>query len=238
MLVTNFKFKYFTYRIVCALYQFLDIGRMHPLRERSIRALNQTVNFIDENMSNAIGFETQKEITEYALQIIKIPGAFMEFGVYEGGTIRFIAKNIKNNRIYGFDSFRGLPDEWSGFNMGSGAFNVDGKLPRVPNNVKLYAGWFDNTIPIWLEECPELISFIHIDCDIYSSTKTIFDLLEKRIQNGTIILFDEFFNYPGWQLHEYKAFEEFIQKSGYLFEYLAYARQQVVVRIVQISDSP
>ena len=47
MLVTNFWFKYAVYRVVCGAYQALDVGRMHPLRERSIRALNETVDYID-----------------------------------------------------------------------------------------------------------------------------------------------------------------------------------------------
>ena len=46
--------------------------------------------------------------------------------------MRFIAKRIGGRPIHGFDSFEGLPEAWSGFNLGGRAFDVKGKLPRVP----------------------------------------------------------------------------------------------------------
>src|SRR3981081_1379654 len=107
MLVTNFWFKYLVYRAVCGVYQALDVGRIHPLRERTIRALNETVDYIDEVMSDAIGHETQKEVTEYALRQATIPGHLLEFGVFTGGTIRFMAKRVNGRIIHGFDSFQG-----------------------------------------------------------------------------------------------------------------------------------
>ena len=58
------------------------------------------------------------------------------------------------------------------------------------------------------------VAFIHVDCDLYSSTKTIFSLLSDRIVPGTIILFDEYFNYPNWQQHEYKALQEFVDTKN------------------------
>jgi len=39
MLVTNFKLKYVIYKTVCAFYQLGDVRRIHPMRERSLRAL-------------------------------------------------------------------------------------------------------------------------------------------------------------------------------------------------------
>ena len=59
MLVTNFWFKYAVYRIVCGAYQALDVGRIHPVRERALRALDDTVDYIDKAMPYAIGYETQ-----------------------------------------------------------------------------------------------------------------------------------------------------------------------------------
>ena len=238
MLVTNFKFKYAVYRLMCGIYQAFDVARIHPVRERNLRALEDTVNFIDEYMPNAIGFETQKEVTEYALSKITIDGHNMEFGVFTGGTTRFIAKILqkskKNQHYHGFDSFEGLPEDWGGFVLGKGAFDLGGKLPEVPNNVTLYKGWFDETLSPWLENHSGPIAFMHIDCDLYSSTNTIFNLLGSRIQEGTIILFDEYFNFPGWREHEHKAFLEFISERKISFSYLAYARQQVVIKIDKI----
>ena len=78
------------------------------------------------------------------------------------------------------------------------------------------------------------IAFVHIDCDLYSSTKTIFDLLTDRLIPGTIIVFDEYFNYPNWENHEFKAFQELVAQRKLAYTYLAFARQQVTVRVDSI----
>lgn len=78
------------------------------------------------------------------------------------------------------------------------------------------------------------INFIHIDCDLYSSTKTVFENLGKYIKSGTIIAFDEYFNYPGWKEHEYKAFQEWRNEHHIEYEYLAYVENwsQVCIKIL------
>ena len=75
---------------------------------------------------------------------------------------------------------------------------------------------------------------MHIDCDLYSSTKDILDALGKQLVCGSIIVFDEFFNYPGWTQHEFKAFMEFIESGKRTFEYIGYVykHSQVAIRIL------
>jgi hypothetical protein len=231
MLVTNFRLKSVVYRIVCALYQVADVGRIHPMRERSLRALQRTVDYIERTMPAALGFDSQRELIEYALRSAKVDGHYMEFGVFTGGTIRFMAARTGGRVIHGFDSFEGLPEAWGGFNLGRRAFDVKGRLPRVPANVRLHRGWFDVSLPEWLKANPGSIAFIHIDCDLYSSTKTILTLVADRLVPGTIMLFDEYFNYPNWEHHEFKAFQELVADRVVGYTYLGFARQQVAVRI-------
>jgi hypothetical protein len=231
MLVTNFHLKYWLYRIVGAGYQLLDVGRIHPARERSIRALHRSVDYIEQAMPDALGFSTQRELTSYAIREVKVPGYFTEFGVYTGGTIRFMAKHLPDREFHGFDSFEGLPEAWGGFDLGKAAFSTGGKLPRVPSNVKLHKGFFDASLPVWRAAHAGKIAFMHIDCDLYSSTKTLLELLEDRLQVGTVILFDEYFNYPNWENHEFKAWHEFVKSRGISYKYLGFARQQVAVEV-------
>ena len=231
MLVTNFRLKSVLYRIVCGIYQLADVGRIHPIRERSLRALERTVDYVERAMPDALGLESQRELIEYALAQTRVDGHYLEFGVFTGGTIRFIAKRIGARVIHGFDSFEGLPVGWSGFSLGRKAFNVGGRLPRVPGNVRLHPGWFDDVLPGWLASHAGPAAFIHIDCDIYSSTRTILTLLAERIVPGTVILFDEYFNYPNWEKHEFKAFREFVADHSVRYQYLGYARQQVALRV-------
>ncbi|MDJ0106389.1 TylF/MycF/NovP-related O-methyltransferase, partial [Rhodococcus erythropolis] len=77
------------------------------------------------------------------------------------------------------------------------------------------------------------VAFLHLDADLYSSTKTVLDLLGDRLVPGSIVVFDEFFNYPGWQQHEYRAWTEFVTRTGISFEYLGYTvdNEQVIVEI-------
>lgn len=236
MLVTNFKLKAFLYRVVCAGYQLLDVGRIHPVRERSLRALDRTVDYIEENLPDALGFERQRELIDFSLRQVKVDGHYLEFGVFTGGTMRYMAKRVGGQVFHGFDSFEGLPEAWSGFSLGGRAFDVKSRLPRVPANVRLHPGWFDCSLPRWLDEHPGPVAFMHVDCDIYSSTQTVFALLAKRIVPGTVILFDEYFNYPNWERHEYQAFQEFVAANDVKYDYIAFARQQVTVRIESIGN--
>ena len=95
-------------------------------------------------------------------------------------------------------------------------------------------GWFDRTLPTFLDRFPDKpVAFLHVDCDLYSSTQTIFAQLKSRIVPGTVIVFDEYFNYPGWEGHEYQAFAEFIQHTRLHYKYLGLVpnHQQVCVKI-------
>ncbi|WP_316168892.1 MULTISPECIES: TylF/MycF/NovP-related O-methyltransferase [unclassified Bradyrhizobium] len=237
MLVTNFHLKYMLYRIIMAGYQLLDTGQMHPVRERAKRALLSSVDYIDSSMQDALGFETQRELLEYSLMQAPAQGHYLEFGVFSGGTIRHTAKRKPDVTIHGFDSFEGLPSAWGGFSLGAGAFSRDGKLPSVPSNVVLHKGWFSNTIPPWKQQYGGTIAFVHIDCDLYSSTVDILEGLVEHMRPGTVILFDEYFNYPGWERHEFKAWKEFVAAHDVKYEYLGYARQQVLVRIVSLGHA-
>ncbi len=157
-------------------------------------------------------------------------GLHLEFGVASGRTINHIASLLPHQPIFGFDWFRGLPENWrSGFP--AGAFSHE--VPTVAANVELIHGLFQDTLPVFLACHPEPVALLHVDCDLYSSTCTIFDALEHRIVPGTVIVFDEYFNYASWRQHEYKAFQEYLMRTGRRHKYLGLvpAHQQVCVQI-------
>lgn len=211
-----------------------------PLNKLRIDAMNETAEYIKKNMQTALlfdgdydgnDFRNSMRFLGYALNKVKIDGLYLEFGVYQGNTINFIAKARPNHLIYGFDSFEGLPEAWSGFVFSEGTFKLS-KLPVLEENVKLIPGWFDETLPDFVKEHPEdKVAFLHVDCDLYSSTATVFEYLFDKIVKGTVIVFDEYYNYPNWQNHEYKAFQEFIRKAGLSYRYIAAGYQQVAVII-------
>jgi Macrocin-O-methyltransferase (TylF) len=237
VLVTNFRVKHILYRVVLAGYQLLDTGRLHPLRERSIRALKSSVDYLEQNMQDALGFDTQKDLLAFSLAQAPASGHYLEFGVYTGGTIRFIASRKHGQTIHGFDSFEGTPEQWSGFTLDRGSFARDGRLPDVPANVSLHKGWFKDTLPAWRESHPGAIAFAHVDCNIFSSTVDVLEGIRERLQPGTVIVFDEYFNYPGWELHEFKAWQEFVKVHCIQYTYIGYARQQAAVKITEIGKT-
>ena len=114
-----------------------------------------------------------------------------------------------------------------------GLFAVE-KLPPVPANAELVVGWFDRTLPDFLDRHPEPVSFLHIDCDLYSSTQTILTQLKERIVPGTVIVFDEYWNYPDWRRHEYLAFKEFVaqHRVRYCYTSLVPGFEMVAVQIL------
>jgi hypothetical protein len=174
-----------------------------------LKAAAESAELYESHLIRAPSFPTYLSLLDEAAQTAKVGGLFMEFGVATGTTIRRIAAKT-SEQVYGFDSFEGLPENWrSGF--GKGAFA--GEAPQVPQNVTLIKGWFEDTLPPFLASHPAPVSLLHIDCDLYSSTSFIFKCLGDRIKTGTVIVFDEYWNYPGWREHEYKAFEE-LKESG------------------------
>ncbi len=99
---------------------------------------------------------------------------------------------------------------------------MDG-LPEVPGNVALIKGWFSDTLPTFLREHDEPIQFIHIDCDIYSSTCEVFRCLEKdgRLQPDVVICFDDLLNYNGYLWNEMLALYQMLERTGFGVEWLA-----------------
>ena len=195
-------------------------------------ALSDTANYVSEKLQNVSSFLHRDSLIDFALEQSLKSGLFLEFGVYKGESINLIANKISPNPIYGFDSFEGLPEYWrDGF--GVGTFKIN-KLPQVEQNVVLIKGWFNESLPKFLATQKDEVAFLHIDCDLYSSTITIFQCLADSIKPGTVIVFDEYFNYPLWREGEYRAFQEFIASTGLKYEYIGYNRksEQVAVKII------
>jgi hypothetical protein len=204
-------------------------------RELDRQARAQTAAFVLEEMPKAPTFPDKFALLEHSLQSVDptIGGLFCEFGVWKGETVNFIASKT-TNKIHGFDSFEGLPETWR-TDFEKGDFKL-AALPEVRENVKLHKGWFNESVPVWAEANPGPISFIHMDADLYSSTKDVLDVLGDRIVPGTVIQFDEYFNYPGWLDGEFKAWSEFVEARQVKFEYLGYCdrNEQVAVRVLEV----
>lgn len=166
-----------------------------------------------------------------ALEVAPGDGLTLECGVYFGRSLRVIAARTRG-RVHGFDSFQGLPEAWSE-REGAGAYSTAGRLPEVPGNVALHPGWFEDTLPPFLAANPGPVRLLHVDCDIYSSTRTVLEHAGPRLVPGSLIVFDDFLGYPGYEAHELRAFEEFAARSGIGWELVAACLmgREVAIRI-------
>lgn len=224
--------KPFTHRAVEAICRHDEVRR--------IMALADGADYAARHMQGALATPEKDTVLLEGLKLAPRDGLVMEFGVWRGSTINLIADTLGGHvTVHGFDSFEGLPEDWFG-KYAKGSFHMEGGLPQVRSNVKLYKGWFDRTLPKFAAEHPDTpIAFLHVDCDLYSSTKTIFDHLGDRLEPGSVIVFDEYFNYPGWREHEFKAFQELVARRGLAYQYIAYNNREwnVAVQIIERSYS-
>lgn len=181
----------------------------------------------------------RRELWKYAASLVHDPSLpWAEFGVGEGESFDWFGlTKPRGNTLLGFDSFAGLPEPWSGHGVGhwrSDVYRADRR------DIKIVAGLFADAIdrPDAQAALVPQLGLVHLDADLYSSTKTILERIADRIGPGTVIIFDEFYAYAGWTDHEARAFREFVHERGVRFEYLARADGQVAVRIVEKGTKP
>jgi hypothetical protein len=206
--------------------------------ELRVRARKDTVDYIESHLATALLARNRPKLLELCMQREKeagLNGLILEFGVAGGVTARIIGANAAPRTVHGFDSFEGLPGDWAGTADRKGSYTQHGKLPQVPANVKLHKGWFDQTLPGFLAQNPGPLSFVNMDADVYDSTKYVLDQLVSRFRVGTVIHFDEYYNYPNWREHEYKAWQEIVKQHAIEYRYFfSVDRYHVGVQITKI----
>lgn len=158
------------------------------------------------------------------------PGLWLEFGVFEGKTLRVMSRYAGQQRssapsiaapsaVWGFDSFAGLPERWRSSHgdmalsryIERGAFDRGGRPPFAETaQLRFVVGWYNETLRPFLEQHRGPVSVLHIDCDLYSAARTVFSLLRDRIRAGTILILDEVVNYPEYLEGELKALHEWL----------------------------
>ena len=168
-------------------------------------------------IQNAISIDKQKELF------------FLEFGVWKGSSTNFFSKYVK--KLYAFDSFEGLREDWVGGDLGKGRFNLNKKIPKFNSNIEPIVGFVQDTLDDFLKKHNPKINFVHLDMDTYPSTKYALERLKPFFNNDAIIIFDELYNYPGWKGGEYKALKEVFKDDEYIFKAFNVLGGQVVIQI-------
>ena len=195
-----------------------------------LRARASSLDYVDAHMQKAMFFSSREPLWTFAMRDIESNGLAAEFGVWGGYSIKHFAKHFQI--VYGFDSFHGLHEDWVGHDLLKGNFDRKGVLPPVPANVRLVPGWFHQTLPPFLQEHQQQFSFVHVDCDTYEAASTVLSLIGARLQAGTVLVFDEYFGFHGWQHGEYRAWQDFVAKNNLKYQYIASAERQVALRLL------
>jgi Methyltransferase domain len=144
-------------------------------------------------------------------------GMVMEFGVHFGNTFWEICAAVEPRHVYGFDSFWGLPEDWHQGTANDapalrGTYSLYGQTPPKPRNGEYVVGYVQETLEPFLITHTKPVDFVHFDMNLGSATGYALKLLEPRLRDGTVFLFDDIYNHISDQ--EKAAFDEFLVYSG------------------------
>jgi predicted O-methyltransferase YrrM len=219
-------------------------------------ALNSTIDFAPKWVKNLV--ETQKmrykvynrrrlvpaealfdKYREILLLLAKRQGVsslgdYLEFGVYNGTSMICMYKVVQEigldkMRLFGFDSFEGLPETASKDDEGNwhpGQFSCDYEFTKTTLTIEgvdfdriiLTKGWFSDTLNDDLIRKHNITnaSVIMIDCDMYLSAKEALRFCGPLIQKEAVILFDDWYSgnrLADRNLGEKRAFDEFLAEN-------------------------
>ncbi len=120
-----------------------------------------------------------------------VKGDYAEVGVFKGATAKAISESKKNKHLHLFDTFEGLPktrkklDRRYKTNMFKSNYDrVKSKL-SVYKNVHIYKGLFPETAGPVVDK---KFSFVHLDVDLYESTRDSLEFFYPRMSKGGILI--------------------------------------------------
>jgi hypothetical protein len=169
-----------------------------------------------------------------AAEIADRPVLYLEFGVYEGDSMRIWSRLLRHPgaSLHGFDTFTGLPEPWNDLTV-AGTFSTQGQPPPIDDpRVRFFKGLFEEALVSYSPPPAETL-FINVDCDLYSSATTVLRWVESRLRVGSYLYFDEFSD----RAHELRAFSEFLDRTGSAFT-LVGATKALAQVLFRCEESP
>ncbi len=184
-----------------------------------------------------LGYLPQEEVLSAAMNFAmwsEVEGDYLEFGVYEGRRLSFAfylaqRNNNKSMRFCAFDSFEGLPPisgvDFEGYQQFSqGEYSCDRRRfdDSISKNgvdvdkVEVVEGWYRDTLN---DETKQRLgikaaAIVWIDCDLYESTVPVLDFITDYVQDGTVVIFDDWFCFRGDPNRgEQRAFREWLARN-------------------------
>ena len=207
----------------------LSVFQLHRKKE-----ILECFNHFEKHLQKAIHSKSHHDIRKYAIERSLLNDKeknkfYLEFGVYVGTSINFFSDYVKT--IYGFDSFEGLKEDWTGHFHPKGTYNLNKKIPKLKNNVVPVVGWAQDTLEDFLKKHNPKINFVHMDFDTYETSLYVLKSIKPYLDKNAIILFDQLYNFVGWRNGEYKALQETFDENEYKFRAFTINAQQAVIQL-------
>lgn len=144
--------------------------------------------------------------------VAKVPGDMAEVGSFEGVSAKLLAMTDRSRTLHIFDTFEGLPapsgKDSKGFYGGQYRAS-EGEVRSYLQgfDVQIYKGLFPSTAgPI----TGKTFAFVHLDVDLYESTRACLEFFYPRMAVGGIILTHD---YAARDEGVYRAFNEFFAEK-------------------------
>jgi hypothetical protein len=154
---------------------------------------------------------------------------YFEFGVCGGHSFKWWLDHNKNadSKFYGFDTFEGLPENFGPFAKGSMAVAIESLNINDPRAC-FYKGLFQDTLVPFLDQYKSARKkLIHLDADLFSATLFSLSQLYRFLNDGDVLLFDEF----AVPKHEFMAFKIFTESFYVNYEVIGAANNYLFLAI-------
>lgn len=175
------------YRLYPKSIAVVDLLNKNPVFERYVAFMFKNMQSVPNRL--ALFTEVNCEV--------KGPIDLLELGVWKGESIKFWAtlNPHPESRLFGFDSFEGLPETWTDASK-LGAFSTHGQVPSLNDHrVQFVKGLFQSSLRLFLKTfTPRNRLIVHIDSDLYSSALFALTTLDELLIPDSVVMFDEFYD--------------------------------------------
>lgn len=175
-------------------------------------SVHNNKNILNDFYRPVRNYNDRLKLYDYIVQKENIENeaiCYLEFGVFEAHSFKWwLRKNTcKDSKFYGFDTFEGLPESWGTYSKG----DMGARIPEVEDNrYEFIKGLFQDTLYEFLKTHDlndGKRKVIHLDADLFSSTLFVLTTLTGNLNDGDILIFDEF-NVPNHEFYAFKIFTD------------------------------
>jgi O-methyltransferase len=202
----------------------------------SLHWIGKTASWIHEHALSAPTCDTRFALYDAVAGVVGKPLVYLEFGVAGGASLAHWVRSDPDPHalFFGYDTFEGIPEDWG--RIPKGSYSTNGQLPEIDDRrLTLVKGFFEDSLPDSLRLVPlDRALVVHLDADLYSSTRFVLDTLDCHFKSGDVLIFDEFACLTS-SVHEFRAFYEWQLASGWQTTVIGRTgqHQQVALRLVE-----